>query len=62
MRFPVIVKHRRVRATIYGRSKGHPYYRVAWHAGGKRAVRSFATYGAAREEADGVEEVSLVRG
>jgi hypothetical protein len=28
MRFPKIIKHRRFEATIYGKSKNYPYYRL----------------------------------
>jgi integrase len=51
MTFPVVVKHRRAEARIYGRSKSYRYYRLAYHAGGKRVVRSFATYSEAKSEA-----------
>ncbi len=52
MKFPVIVKHRRAEATIYGKTPAYPFYRLAYRAAGKRFVRSFPTYGDARREAD----------
>jgi len=29
MRFPVIIRHRKAEAKIYGKSKNYPFYRVA---------------------------------
>jgi len=45
VRFPKTVKHRRAEATIYGKSKAYPFYRVAFHVAGRRQMKSFATYG-----------------
>jgi integrase len=52
MRFPKVIKHRRFEATIYGKGKNYPYYRVAFYAAGKRHLRNFRTYGEAKAEAD----------
>lgn len=52
MRFPVRLKYRNERAVIYGKSRGYPYYRVTWHAGGRRVVRSYGTYSEAKEAAE----------
>lgn len=52
MKFPKVIKHRRFEATIYGKGKNYPYYRVAIYAAGKRHVRNFRTYGEAKAEAD----------
>ena len=42
MRFPKRIKHRgRVLATIYGKSKSYPAYRVAWTVAGKRLALYF---------------------
>jgi hypothetical protein len=52
MKFPVHVKHRKSEAVVYGKTPGYPFYRVAYRAGGKRQIRSFATYTLAREAAE----------
>jgi len=52
MRFPVRVKHRKQEAVIYGKTTAYPFYRVGYRAAGKRFVRSFPTYAAARQEAE----------
>jgi len=52
MRFPKVIKLRRFEATIYGKGKKYPYYRVAFYAAGKRHLRNFRTYGEAKAEAD----------
>jgi integrase len=51
MTFPVTVTHRKAEAIIYGKSEGYPYYRVAWHAGGKRVLKSCRTFSEAKREA-----------
>jgi hypothetical protein len=69
MRFPKIIKHRRFEATIYGKTKNYPYYRVAYYAAGKRRILNFKTFGEARikaesivrELADGSPAVSRIR-
>jgi integrase len=52
MKFPVIVRHRKTEAVVYGKSKAYPYYRLAYRAAGKRIIRSFATYAEAHKEAE----------
>jgi integrase len=54
VKFPQTIRHRRVEAKIYGKSEGHPFYRLAYYAAGKRQVRSFAKYGEAHAEAERV--------
>jgi integrase len=54
MKFPVIVRHRREKATIYGKSPGYPFYRVGYYVAGKRQVRSFKSYPEAKTEAERV--------
>ncbi len=54
MKFPVVIRHRREKATIYGKSENYPFYRVGCYVAGKRRVRSFKTYGEAKEEAEKV--------
>lgn len=44
VRFPKTIKHRRAEATIYGKSKAYPFFRVAYHVDGKRHMKSFAAY------------------
>jgi integrase len=52
MKFPVIVRHRREKATIYAKSPGYPFYRLGYYAGGKRLIRSFKSYAEAKTEAE----------
>ncbi len=53
VRFPKRIKHRgRVLATIYGRSKSYPLYRVSWSVAGKRLMKAFNRYGEAKRHAD----------
>ena len=53
MRFPKRIKHRGEHlATIYGKSKSYPLYRVAWYAAGKRRMATFASYSLAKRHAD----------
>lgn len=54
MKFPVIIRHRRQKVTIYGKTPGYPLYRIAYHSAGKRVVKSFATYSKAKAKADKV--------
>jgi integrase len=54
MRIPKIIKHRRFEATIYGKSKNYPYYRVAYYAAGKRRILNFKTFGEARIKAESI--------
>ena len=52
MKFPQIIRHRKVEATIYGKSASYPRYRLAYHVAGKRRLRTFAAYGEAKAEAE----------
>ena len=53
MRFPMRIKHRgQVLATIYGKSKAYPAYRLAWRVTGKRRMERFQTYSEAKRRAD----------
>ena len=46
VRFPRKIKFRsRVFATIYGRSKAYPAYRVSWSIHGKRQMKAFDRFG-----------------
>jgi hypothetical protein len=45
VKWPKRVKHhKKVLATIYGKSRAYPFYRVAYSVDGKRRMKSFATY------------------
>ncbi len=53
MKYPVKVKHRgHVLATIYGKSKSYPLYRVSWSVSGQRRMKAFPTYSEAKRHAD----------
>ncbi len=53
MRFPKKIKYRnKTLATIYGRSKSYPLYRVAWWANGHRQLKAFPSYAEAKAGAD----------
>ncbi|HEY3852781.1 MAG TPA: hypothetical protein VGO67_00140 [Verrucomicrobiae bacterium] len=52
MKFPVKVTFCKAEAKIYGKSTAYPFYRLCYYAAGKRHIRSFSTYGAARKETD----------
>jgi integrase len=55
VRFPKRIKHRgHVLATIYGKSKSYPAYRLAWRIAGKRRMERFQTYSEAKRRADAV--------
>jgi hypothetical protein len=55
VKFPKRIKHRgRVLATIYGKTKARPDYRVAWHVSGRRRMQTFRTCGDAKRHADAV--------
>ena len=41
-----------VLATIYGKSKAYPAYRLAWRVTGKRRMERFHTYSEAKSRAD----------
>ena len=51
MTFPHIVPKGKLSATIYGKSEAYPFYRMAVQVAGKRVMRSFATFGAAKAAA-----------
>jgi integrase len=47
------IKHRgQVLATLYGKSKAYPAYRLAWRITGKRRMERFQTYSEAKRRAD----------
>ena len=53
MRFPKRIRHRgQVLATLYGKSKAYPAYRLAWRVTGKRRMERFQTYSEAKRRAD----------
>jgi integrase len=52
VRFPKVIHFRRVEATIYGKTKKYPFYRLAFYVAGKRVTRSFKSYGEAKTEAE----------
>lgn len=53
MRFPMRIKHRgQVLATLYGKSKAYPAYRLAWRVMGQRRMERFQTYSEAKRRAD----------
>lgn len=53
MKFPKRIEYRRrVLATIYGKSKSYPLYRVSWTVAGRRMMKAFPRYGEAKRHAD----------
>ncbi len=52
VRFPKAIRYRRVEATIYGKTKKYPFYRLAYYVAGRRVTRSFKSYGEAKTEAE----------
>ena len=52
MRFPKLIRHRKCEATLYGKSKRYPFYRVVYRADGKRRMKSIAAYSEARDFAE----------
>ncbi len=52
VKFPQVIRHRRVEATIYGKSTHYPRYRLAYYVAGQRRLRAFETYGDAKTEAE----------
>ncbi len=52
MKFPKVIRHRKSEATIYGKSKLYPFYRVVYRADGKRRMKSIAAYAEARDFAE----------
>jgi hypothetical protein len=46
LKFPKRIKYcGKELATIYGKSKSYPMYRVAWNIQGKRRMKAFERYG-----------------
>ena len=55
VKFPQPIRFRgKVEATIYGKTAQYPRYRLAYRVAGKRRLRTFATYGGAKAEAERV--------
>jgi len=54
VKFPQVIRHRKAEATIYGKSQKYPRYRLAYYVAGQRRIRSFATYGDVKTEAERV--------
>ena len=53
MRFPRRIRHRgQVLATIYGKSKSYPAYRLAWRVAGERRMERCQSYSEAKRRAD----------
>jgi hypothetical protein len=52
VRFPKIIRYRRIEATIYGKTKNYPFYRLVYYVAGKRVTRSFKSFGEAKTEAE----------
>ena len=51
MKYPVLLRPRKngpVLARIYRPAKAYPLYRLAWSVGGKRMMKAFPTYSAAK--------------
>lgn len=52
MKFPQLVKHRKIEARIYGKSADYPFYRLSYYVAGKRRTRHFSAYSEAKAEAE----------
>jgi integrase len=52
VKFPQVIRHRKVEATIYGKSPQYPRYRLAYYVAGQRRLRTFGTYSEAKAEAE----------
>ncbi|MBI4660751.1 MAG: hypothetical protein HY735_18090 [Verrucomicrobia bacterium] len=52
VKFPQVIRYRRAEATIYGKSRQYPRYRLAYYVAGQRRLRTFATYSEAKTEAE----------
>jgi integrase len=52
VKFPLRIRFRRAEAVIYGKTDAYAFYRVAYHAAGRRVVRSFRRYGDAKAFAE----------
>ncbi len=48
MKFPVIIRQRREKATIYGKSPGYDFYRLGYYVARQQRVRSFKNYAEAK--------------
>lgn len=49
-------RHKVIRATIYRKSKHYALYRLCWRANGRRMMKSFPTYSAAKTAGDKLVE------
>ena len=57
MKYPVLLRARKngpVLAKIYKPAPAYPRYRLAWSVGGKRMMKAFSTYSAAKRHGDGM--------
>ena len=57
MKYPVLLRARKngpVLAKIYKPAPAYPRYRLAWTVGGKRMMKAFPTYSAAKRHGDGM--------
>ena len=52
MRFPKVIKHRKIAVTIYGKGKAYPFYRISYRVDGKRRMQSYPTYSEAKTAAE----------
>jgi len=52
VKFPQVIRHRKVEATIYGKSRKYPRYRLAYYVASQRRLRTFATFSEAKTEAE----------
>ncbi|MBM3840905.1 MAG: hypothetical protein FJ398_23715 [Verrucomicrobia bacterium] len=52
MKFPQVIRHRKAEATIYGKSRRYPRYRLAYYVAGQRRLRTFAVFSEAKAEAE----------
>jgi integrase len=54
LRFPKVIQNKKTkaRATIYGKKKAYPFYRVCWRVNGKRQMRTCSTYSEAKRAAE----------
>jgi len=52
VKFPKVIRHRKAEVTIYGGKEAYPFYRLAYRVNGQRRMKSFATYGEAKAEAE----------
>jgi len=51
VKFPVTIRYRSAKVSIYGKGQGFDYYRFAYRSAGWRHVKTFATYVEARKAA-----------